>query len=366
MKATLILAVQFLLCSVAVAQVQERAGAACDVNAFAWDDCVIDVEETIMLEHTVAMENVHIICHTTTTCIVGKANLFMSKVKVSTTKAQGTFLYLHGTADLVAEQVTVTGFNAPGGKIEDGGAIFADPGSDIVLNRCTFTDNTAVKYGGALSLKGVTLVMTGCTFIRNHAPLGGGALTLIESAATISKTTFQGNSARSVGDPVSHAHAGGALYMKASDLTMARCNFVHNFASWKGGAIDMYTSDVTIWQTTFMGNEAESIGALEANDCKMTMTDSTFSKNIAAEYGGAIGIRSADSAVTMRGNSFTGNKAPTGKGADYYCEANGRYKVFVTITPAIPDEFTYDQRGLCDTIQYQAISHKYPGGIRYF
>jgi len=353
MRVALILTVAIvLLCSTAAQPVEER-GAACDINSPVMKDCSLNIGAGgLILRQPTSFINVDIVCTPKKVCITADRPITMTNVQATSAgKKGGAFLLLRKGADLMADGLTVTGFKCWGKKWENGCAIHANVwGNNIILKRCTFKDNAATQWGGALYLTGVTLAMSDCTFDTNAAPYGGGAIAIQQSIASISKTTFTGCHTSWTGDRLPWKHAGGAIYMRETDLTMTGSSFVHNFATWEGAAMVMYYSKLTFSDNTFEDNEAEAVAGLALNDIHGVLADNTFKANVGHEYGGAIGIWYEDSALTINRNTFTDNQAPAGFAPDFYCEA-GEWeaaKNFVNLSPALPESSIWDEGGNCD------------------
>ena len=128
---------------------------------------------------------------------------------------------LTGGSTLNISRLTI----AHGGLAADGGAIFCDFGSSLVLSNCTFMANVAGANGGAIANNG-TVTAQNCTFSGNTA-------------------TF----------------VGGAIYNYAGVVTLRNCTVVSNTATWShGGGICNYsqvngTTNI-ITSTIIAGNSA--------------------------------------------------------------------------------------------------------------
>lgn len=159
---------------------------------------------------------------------------------------------------------------------EDGGALFVEGASTLILNQVTFSYNMAdAGRGGAIySIGGVQL--TDSSFVSNTASVNGGAVYVLESS-TIEDTTFEDNHALEAD--------GGAIYADQR-LEISGSTFMSNSAFLSGGAI--YGADVEITTSEFMYNQVitGSGGALYTSDAGLVM-DTIFSHNSAQENGGA-------------------------------------------------------------------------------
>ena len=125
---------------------------------------------------------------------------------------------------------TITGGNGSNAGQEGGGLSMSAYGSPIVISRCIFTANSAVR-GGAMKITGVPTVQN-CTFTGNSAVgnpgYGGAVCTDISSSYTASFTdcTFTSNTS---------THGAGAFVAFSGNLNLTRCTFESNTAQWGGG-----------------------------------------------------------------------------------------------------------------------------------
>jgi predicted outer membrane repeat protein len=166
------------------------------------------------------------------------------------------------------------------------------------------------SFGGGLRTYG-DLFIENCTFQDNYAENYGGAISVeLDGSATIAGSTFANNSGGS----------GGAIYARYS-LAIANTTFTDNTATNFGGAIgasysDHIHPDLEIEASTFTSNDSDSGGAIgTAGDFDLTITGSTFSGNSASSNGGA--VDHAGYALTITDSSFEGNSAALSGGAVY-------------------------------------------------
>ena len=100
-----------------------------------------------------------------------------------------------------------------------GGAIFAASSSNVNIEKCTFTSNTASGHGGAVSLYG-TGTVTYSNFIGNSASGYGGAI-YSENKFDIDNSLFEYNAAA----------IGSAIYLKSVDCTLSNSVLLNNRAN---------------------------------------------------------------------------------------------------------------------------------------
>ncbi len=191
-----------------------------------------------------------------------------------------------------------------------GGGIFFY-NNNYTVNGCNFEHNTAGKYGGGIgeysgSSSGIIL---DCNFYDNSVSINGGAIMLEQSNVDVEDCNFTGNSASSWGGAIFHRYPtmpGNIRY----------CNFIDNDASW-GGAVCGENSDMDIEYCVFTDNTASKGGAVNNYEYSSpTIRNSTFSDNSVNGDGGALyNGRYTDPEIKY--NVFTGNSAGDEGGAIY-------------------------------------------------
>jgi len=180
--------------------------------------------------------------------------------------------------------VIVSG-NRVGGSSIGGGGIFnvgdATHTATLTLTNCVVSGNTAgggmipvngpITGGGIRNANSGSLTLTNTTVSNNTAQVGGGIFNT--GTLTVTGSTFSGNSA-GVGVSTMLLLEGGGIYVNGP-------------------------SSGTIINSTFSGNQAKDDGGGIANAGTLSVSDSTFSGNI-AQGGGAHG-----GAVSVIGHTLT-------------------------------------------------------------
>jgi predicted outer membrane repeat protein len=172
----------------------------------------------------------------------------------------------------------------------DGGAIYFDE-SDLVLERCEFTNNEASTGGGIRGTvsSGGQFDLTDCAFRNNVAngfSLGwGGAFYVFSLDATghdIIGCTFADNSSRS---------AGGAVRTQGSRFRYQDCRFERNVVGTSGsvdrsGGAIASVDGIDLVGCDFVSNTGGQGGAVQVNRGDLIVTDSSFVDNVAATFAG--------------------------------------------------------------------------------
>lgn len=218
--------------------------------------------------------------------------------------------------DAIIKNGLYNGTNAGG---HSGGAMYIGGKGAVTLNNVTFIDNHAINNesnykGGAIYINKERgdVNIRNCTFENNSASSYGGAISVNKGSITISDSKFKHNY-------LENDHGvGGAIF--AYGVTIDNCDFIDNRAGKEqglGGAISSPT--VKVNNSRFINNSAEFAGAIGdyfdgMSIIDMVVTNSKFENNTAKIAGGAIRITNdgmgAD--LSIDNSSFTNNN-----GGDY-------------------------------------------------
>lgn len=218
--------------------------------------------------------------------------------------------------DAIIKNGLYNGTNARG---HSGGAMYIGGNGTVTLNNVTFIDNHAINNesilkGGAIYINKERgdVNIRNCTFENNSASSYGGAISVNKGSITISDSKFKHNY-------LENDHGvGGAIF--AYGVTIDNCDFIDNRAGKEqglGGAISSPT--VKVNNSRFINNSAEFAGAIGdyfdgMSIIDMVVTNSKFENNTAKIAGGAIRITNdgmgAD--LSIDNSSFTNNN-----GGDY-------------------------------------------------
>ena len=192
---------------------------------------------------------------------------------------------------------TYTGnLNEYGGAIRNYG--------DVYLENCTFINNAASKYGGAIynaDYSTTNLYINNCTFINNTIPYynsEGGAI-YSSGRLTIVDSKFHG----------CYAAFGGAI-MSKNESYIRNCIFTNNSAGIYGGAVsNQFSRCCDIYNSSFYFNSAQFGGAVSGAIVRQSYFDSN---NASSKNGNNI----------FKGVVF--NCTPSGDFNDYYNTSNSK------------------------------------------
>ena len=176
-------------------------------------------------------------------------------------------LFVFDTPDgggiFVLEDLMLTRGRAPGGTLNDGGALAVMPGERAFVERVVFQSNSSLNGGGALLVTGSAAVATraeirNSTFASNRAlgALGGGAIRVQSAELYLASSALTSNSAQDA------LGSGGALYAERATLEIERSTVAGNTADWQGGglAVRSYSgvTSLRMVDSTITGNHADA------------------------------------------------------------------------------------------------------------
>ena len=178
------------------------------------------------------------------------------------------------------------------------GALCFRPESTVY--NCTFIGNIA--YRGAATTFHASGELKDCIFINNTATGFGGAISTGYDGTTgqkvkISNSYFEGNAV-----PI-----GGAITTHGNDITVDNSTFISNKAADDGGAVYVVDDGITVLNSNFGNNSAKNhAGAIYVKGNNVKIQNATFVNN-SAHFAGA--VRVEGNYVNVLNATFIGNKA---------------------------------------------------------
>jgi predicted outer membrane repeat protein len=236
-------------------------------------------------------------------------------VSVSGNGAVGVFSIAPG-ATVTMDNLTITAGSAlSGGGISNSG--------NLTITAGTFTNNSAVYYGGAIYNNGGVVTVTNSTFAANTATFGQGGAIDNAGTATAGGTLTVSNSSFTGGV----AFQGGAINNKYGTLTVTGTNMQNNTGTEGGGIFNNATATVT--DSTIANNIAHDGGGI-ANDLIGTLylANSTIAGNSGGNNGG--GVNSAGISTIVNSTIAYNSVIPGGPGGGIDV-ASGTTTIYNTI-----------------------------------
>ena len=224
------------------------------------------------------------------------------------TAVNGGAIYAENGSELIITNAIFEGNSAT----NHGGAIDAIAAKvTIIGDETLFKNNSAVKHGGAIyasySNSVYTVIeMTGGRFEGNTAMAGGAVSIRSGCEATFTDTVFDGNSvAGDDGTADGNGEGGGAIYQGYGKLNLVNVVMTNNTAEVYGGAIVAVGGTVTATGGEFKNNTAARGGAINALESTMSFTDTKFTANQATEYNSANGGKDGGGAINAEEGRLT-------------------------------------------------------------
>lgn len=216
--------------------------------------------------------------------------------------------------------VTLDGLYIENAQGDYGNGLYAQ-NSSLLLNDCTFADNTSnddINGGGAIYAEDSNPTIINCLFTgnaANGANAVGGAIALADSDAVLIGSHFNSNTS---------GEDGGAIGLASSSAAINSCFFDSNTNQVEGGAIAALSSNAVIENSTFTNNGAidDAGGAIYGYQANLNLTGDLFGTN-QANYGGAI-YADTGTDLDVDDSTFTGNTAYAGSGGAIYAASGAQ------------------------------------------
>ncbi|WP_405307242.1 hypothetical protein [Methanobrevibacter sp.] len=215
----------------------------------------------------------------------------------------------HGGAGCVRDGTVYTKCIFIDNLADEGGALTFHASGEI--NNCTFIDNSANIYGGALSTGWMydymELTVNNCNFDGNEAP-NGGAIQANGLNIIIQDSNFKNNKV---------TENGGAIYVRAEDVSIKNSIFNSNNANVDGGAVYIEGKNTLIEDSSFTANEAipdvtktnDGLGGAIYVDSSQALIKNNSFKFNTARNGSAIYYDESGEKLTLENNELFQNQA---------------------------------------------------------
>jgi len=256
--------------------------------------------------------------------ILDDADFTLSGVTISGAKGSGSGTAIYNRGGIVSISDCVLTNNIAGewgGAIRNGAS--ENDGSELTLQRCTISNNTAADGGGISNHFGADVELYNSTLSGNTASDQGGAIYSRTTPGSANASTFTVGRSSVLKD--NSAGLGGAISNRYGTLNVQGNSQIYgNNATDFGGAIYNHGT-ANIYNATVRDNEAEDSGGGVYNNINgvLDITDSVISGNSVTKNNGVGGgIRStgstgsnhSDPKVTITNSQISDNHADGGSG----------------------------------------------------
>ena len=198
---------------------------------------------------------------------------------------------------------------------KNGGGIYIESGSTVVLDSSDFTWNMATGgEGGGVYCLGGNLTGEGLEFVKNFGGNnGGGIATNGECEAALSSISFRGN----------NASYGGGVYLNGrSSLELEKAAFEDSWSSEMGAAIHVELSSLKLHNATFLSGTSQTGGFIACRGASVTIENSQAEVGLVNRTGGFMDARESSN-ISISNLSLSGMRAKTG-GAFHLVASNLR------------------------------------------
>lgn len=226
---------------------------------------------------------------------------------------RGGAIHTRGSVDLVDTLLTGNSAQLSGGAVFVRFAVNGEP--RVSMRDCTLSNNTAGTFrGGGVYLSSNTeIALDNCHITGNSAREYGGGL-YAKGGATINlvnNSTVSNNSA---------ARGGGIDLKDAATVTVSSSTISNNTVSQSGGAINaIYSSSISLTDSTVSGNTAGGYGTILASGSSLSLTNVMVSNNSANRGGGIVVVRET---ADITNSTLTDNSATIFGGGIFAQEAS--------------------------------------------
>jgi len=215
---------------------------------------------------------------------------------------------------------TLSGVTISGAQTSGSGAAIYNRGGIVSISDCVLTNNIAGEWGGAIrngasENDGSELTLQRCTISNNTAADGGGISNHFGADVELYNSTLSGNTASDQGGAIYSRTTPGSV--NASTFTVGRSSVLRNNSAGLGGAISNRYGTLNVQgNSQIYGNNATDFGGAIYNHGTANITNATVRDNEAEDSGGGIhnninGVLDITDSV-ISGNSVTKNNGVGG------------------------------------------------------
>ena len=243
----------------------------------------------------------------------------------------GLFVYDRNTSpnsQIVISSSVITGNTAGTTNPNGAGGLYISTGNTVLTGTVVEGNSAVVEGGGIFANRPTSLVISKCTISGNRvtgAPGGGGQVVegggglLISGAGGTTPANVQITGSR-IADNTCNGEGGGIFASNGLSLTLSACTVSGNFADEGGGGIFAVGTgagkvDLAVTGSLVSGNHGNGGGGIDASGSgALTVTASKITGNASEDSGGGILAQSSGAPVVIKGCSVSNNTAIYGGG----------------------------------------------------
>lgn len=184
---------------------------------------------------------------------------------------------------------TLSGVTISGAQTSGSGAAIYNRGGIVSISDCVLTNNIAGEWGGAIrngasENDGSELTLQRCTISNNTAADGGGISNHFGADVELYNSTLSGNTASDQGGAIYSRTTPGSV--NASTFTVGRSSVLRNNSAGLGGAISNRYGTLNVQgNSQIYGNNATDFGGAIYNHGTANITNATVRDNEAEDSG---------------------------------------------------------------------------------
>ncbi|HOY33037.1 MAG TPA: choice-of-anchor Q domain-containing protein [Bacteroidales bacterium] len=166
------------------------------------------------------------------------------------------------------------------GDDANGGAVFVNNFSKLLIANCTFDHNVAKTNGGAIYLKKSNANIRFNSFISNKCTSGGG-IYISSGAPSIFNNAFLTNFA---------SNGGGGIFCTDTTLAKINGNLIRHNMGLLGGGMGCYNASPICFNNTLVFNKATHGGGLSCINASPTYKNSILYNNTGSGIGNQVAL----------------------------------------------------------------------------
>ncbi len=195
-------------------------------------------------------------------------------------------------AENPVESSKITDSNFVNNKVHNGGAVYLHS-DKVTIKGSTFSANFAFNDGAGIYVAGNYCNLDNSTFTDNIAGDDGSAVYWEGNLEIISAISCLGNRGISEIDPKDHVRSsskGGTICLRGSNVTISKSNFSDSNCGYEGGAIHVDGAGTVVYNSEFSCCTAVNYGgALSIWGSNTKIVNNTFNQSKTTKFnGGAV------------------------------------------------------------------------------